>query len=104
VWINICRATVTKVCGSGVSVCQQWNPNDPDAKASLGSYASQTFKDLDPQFIGLQVLYSGGDSGRQTQINFICDSGEEVGYPRFVMENPDRHYIFQWVTKYACPM
>lgn len=53
---------------------------------------------------GVNLLYTGGKENRQTEIDFICNPKAGVGQPTFINENPTHHYIFQWETKYACPV
>jgi len=98
-WINMCTAITTQTCGTGVAACQVWDPNSKSGHASLGSASSLTWQAGSQ---GPVAQFTGGDMDRQLEIDFVCDPNIDIGNPSFVIENPTRHYIFQWNTSVAC--
>jgi len=99
VWINVCRGIVNPLCGSDVIACQEWDANNPLGHASMGEASSQQFESSEN---GVILQYIAGSDERETEIDFTCDSNTGIGYPKFVKENPQHHYIFSWKTQYAC--
>jgi len=97
--INLCRSTVTQLCGADVAICQSWAGN---GKASAGKYSTFTWQ---PGQSGATVTaqFAAGDDGRTSEIDFFCDQTIEVGTPAYDSENPQLHYKFKWNTKAACP-
>eukprot|EP01116_Phalansterium_solitarium_P001719 TRINITY_DN1152_c0_g2_i1.p1 TRINITY_DN1152_c0_g2~~TRINITY_DN1152_c0_g2_i1.p1 ORF type:complete len:291 (-),score=25.86 TRINITY_DN1152_c0_g2_i1:209-1081(-) len=110
-WINVCRPTVTQVCGSSSATCEQWDPNSANGHASLGNAGTATFN---PPSVpgengqGFTVQFTGGDkppgqnNPRTMEIDFICDHSAGVGVPSYAGEQPALHYNFQWRSSYAC--
>jgi len=109
VWINVCREIVgapgkPQPCGSGISGCQQWDPNSQNGKASMGTVSSAVFQPLTIQGKqGVTVQYTGGTGQRKMEIDFVCNPQAGDGKPVFTAENPSLHYNFMWESKYACP-
>eukprot|EP01116_Phalansterium_solitarium_P001833 TRINITY_DN11653_c0_g1_i1.p1 TRINITY_DN11653_c0_g1~~TRINITY_DN11653_c0_g1_i1.p1 ORF type:complete len:265 (+),score=23.03 TRINITY_DN11653_c0_g1_i1:130-924(+) len=110
-WMNVCRPTVTQVCGSSSATCQQWDPNSANGHASLGNAGTATFT---PPSVpgengqGFTLQFTGGDkppgqnNPRTMEIDFICDSAAGVGAPSYAGEQPALHYNFQWRSAFAC--
>jgi len=104
IWINVCRPTLSNVCGATAIACQQWNPSDPvNGKASMGAATSQQYESATN---GVILQYNGGDGSpaRETEIDFICDPNAGIGQPAYKSEGPTHHYVFTWNTAYACPV
>jgi len=107
VWINVCRATLTNLCGAGTAACQQWDPNSPTGKAALGLANTMVLETLQKPSTkspyGVTAQYTGGGGGREFEIDFQCNPGGGIGQFSFLNENPKLHYNFAWPTQYACP-
>jgi len=107
VWMNVCRQTVTSLCGINVAACQQWDPNTPSGKASLGLSSSASFGPLARTTQngqkGSTLKFTGGVSGRAFELDFQCSTATGAGNPTFEVETPSKFYNFQWITTYACP-
>jgi len=99
VWLNFCGSIINTLCGSGVSGCQQWDPNTPAGKAALGKFNTQTYTGEGGL---ISVTYTNGGGGRSEIINLECDENSGVGQPIFTSVNPPLTYNFQWNTSYAC--
>jgi len=88
------------------TICQQDSRMTPQYH-SLGTTAKvQWVPRSGPRGSGFQLLFSGGEEGRQSIIEFVCD--HSAGYGRLAAkrptENPLHFYQFQWNTSYACPV
>jgi len=107
VWINVCRSTLTALCGTGNAACQQWDPNSPTGKAALGKQNTMALGSIQKPSTkspyGVTAQYTGGADGREFEIDFQCNPGSGIGQFSFINENPKKHYNFAWPTQYACP-
>jgi len=104
IWINVCRSLVNPLCGGDVIACQEWDPTSPQGHAAMGSASSQVFQNgVIAGQKGVTLQYKNGPDGRETEIDFVCDTGAGVGNPKYVIENPQHHYTFSWNTQFACP-
>ena len=105
IWLNMCRPVVKPDCGPQAAGCQRWDPNT--GKASLGLVSSLTFQTAqapgDGGF-GVTAQFTGGDGGRQMELDFKCKQSGSTGAPVFSSENPKLHYNFVWESVYACPV
>jgi len=101
IWINVCRTLVNPLCGGDTIACQEWDSSNPQGHAKMGSASSQLYQDATN---GLTLQYVNGDDNRQTEIDFICDTGAGLGKPEYSQENPQHHYTFAWKSSYACPV
>jgi len=107
IWLNVCRPTLTTVCGADVAGCQEWDSNSPNGQASLGLASSAV---ITPPSIpgkdgyGVTIQYTGGSQLRQMEIDFLCDPNAGTGIPAYNGENPQLHYNFKWASQYACPV
>ena len=53
---------------------------------------------------GVTLEYTGGDGGRQTEINFACNPDvTSPAAPEYMGENPPLHYQFVFKNKWGCP-
>jgi len=107
IWLNVCRSTVTAICGADVAGCQEWDSNSPNGHASLGLASSAVItppKEPGTDGYGVTVQYTGGSQLRQMEIDFSCTPNAGTGSPTYTGENPQLHYNFQWVSQYACPL
>jgi len=100
IWINVCRGLVNTLCGSSIA-CQQWDLTNPTGHASMGDPTTQTLQGADN---GVTLQYTKGTDGRETEIDFICDTGAGAGTPAYLQEKPQHHYVFSWKSAYACPV
>jgi len=106
VWINVCRPTLTIVCGTDVAGCQEWDSNSPNGHASMGKASSAV---ITPPAIpgkngwGVTIQYTGGSQVREMEIDLFCDPNAGIGFPAYNGENPQFHYNFKWASTYACP-
>eukprot|EP01116_Phalansterium_solitarium_P003596 TRINITY_DN1440_c0_g1_i1.p3 TRINITY_DN1440_c0_g1~~TRINITY_DN1440_c0_g1_i1.p3 ORF type:complete len:110 (+),score=5.98 TRINITY_DN1440_c0_g1_i1:130-459(+) len=55
-WLNMCRPTVTQVCGSSSAACQQWDPNSVRGHASLGNATTAVFKPASQSACFLEIF------------------------------------------------
>jgi len=101
-FINACRGVVTTVCGADVACCQQWDATSPTGHASMGKFSSVTYAALQSGAEGVVGTYTGGDGGRNMEIDFACDKNAGTGSPKFAGESPQLHYNFVWATSHAC--
>lgn len=104
-FVNLCRPTITTVCGNGVAICQQWDPKNTGGQASLGqantltwTYGSQKATNS----IGLIAQFSHGDLSRKAEIDFVCKRDSGIGMPKY-WDEIDLTFYFAWVTEHACP-
>eukprot|EP01116_Phalansterium_solitarium_P001720 TRINITY_DN1152_c0_g3_i1.p1 TRINITY_DN1152_c0_g3~~TRINITY_DN1152_c0_g3_i1.p1 ORF type:complete len:236 (-),score=16.93 TRINITY_DN1152_c0_g3_i1:191-898(-) len=109
--MNVCRPTVTQVCGSTSATCEQWDPSSANGHASLGNASTATFH---PARVpgeygqGFTIQFTDGDKPpgqpkpRTMEIDFICDSSAGVGAPKYVGQVPSLHFIFHWMSSFAC--
>jgi len=109
-WTNVCRPTVTQVCGVTSSMCQQWDPNNVNGHASLGNANTAVFQPTKTGGQGFIIQFTGGDvppgqnTARSMEIDFTCDPTQNPGTPTYVIEQPALHYNFAWSSVYACPV
>jgi len=108
VWINVCRATLTNLCGAGSAACQQWDPNSPTGKATLGLQKTMVLSNIQKPSTkspyGVTAQFTQGGDGRAFEIDFQCNPGGGIGIFGFLNEDPKKHYNFAWPTEYACPL
>eukprot|EP01116_Phalansterium_solitarium_P024418 TRINITY_DN8952_c0_g1_i1.p1 TRINITY_DN8952_c0_g1~~TRINITY_DN8952_c0_g1_i1.p1 ORF type:complete len:192 (-),score=6.01 TRINITY_DN8952_c0_g1_i1:198-773(-) len=105
-WMNVCRPTVTQLCGPSSATCYRWAS---DGHASMGDASTAQFAPANipgENGQGFRIIFTGGDiyesRQRTMEINFICDSGAGVGEPSYSGQHPPLNYNFQWRSKYAC--
>jgi len=104
VYINLCKPLVNQICGSGVAMCQIWDPNSKGGHASLGTAVSLVLNITGKSGQTLLATFSGGDLDRGSTITFYCDPSIDKGMPTYLIERPQYIYNFEWRTKYACPI
>jgi len=107
----MCRTTVTAVCGvnpGGIGACQQWDPQTPSGKATMGIANSVGYGPLQNQTSegqkGATATFSGGTGGRSFELDLQCVPTAGVGTPSFEEEAPTTSYHFAWASQYACPL
>jgi len=109
VWINVCRNLISTICGSSnIAACQQWDPNTPAGKATLGLTTTAAFVPLvrttTANQKGATLRFANGTGGRAFELDFQCDpSITTIGAPTFEIETPKLFYNFAWATSLACP-
>jgi len=110
VYMNVCRAVITNLCGAGVAACQQWDPKNTGGQASLGQASTLTFT-YGPQKSnnganGLIAHWTKGDpvntADRKLEVDFVCKKDAGVGIPAFWNED-DLIYYFTWSSQHGCP-
>ena len=102
-----------------INVCQPLRDgcgDDPDAagcqlvgdgrKLSLGKGPAPLL--MDDGVLKLRykdgAVGCGQATGRTTEIIFVCNKDVDVGTPTFLNEFTKCMYVFQWETKWACPL
>jgi len=108
VWINVCRNIISTLCGSNnIAACQQWDPNTPAGKATLGLTTTAQFVPLVRSTTqgqkGATLRFANGTGGRAFELDFQCDPKASIGSPTFELETPKLFYNFAWTTSFACP-
>ncbi|XP_012940789.1 cation-independent mannose-6-phosphate receptor [Aplysia californica] len=105
--LNVCGPLVNgpgSCSGAHVGACQ--NGSTLKSPIETGMYNSNPIYDSGQ----ISLVYSDGRSSchhkynRTTVIYFLCDHSESgEGGPRYVEEQSDCTYVFEWPTQRACP-
>jgi len=103
-----CSPLITVKCNDpNAAVCQIDTSTPPNIR-SCGlltdvSWASRG-AGLDDK--GFVMTFAGGDAGRQTFLEFVCDGNAGVGMlvTKNPVEKPAQHYHLQWTSSYVCPL
>jgi len=102
--VGITLSTASCIQYINVTVCQTWTPT---GKAKLGALPAKwgpiTSAYKDKYQYGVQVTFGNGDSGRSTNITFVCNSSATTKAPPVFIAEPGTEYQFLWVSAYACP-
>jgi len=103
-YLNVCQPIVYTLCGQDCANCQTYGSS---TTASLGKASTMILgpgKIKGKDGYGITASYLNGLSGRNFEIDFVCEPTAGVGEPTFTIEDPKLHYKFQWNTKYGCPV
>jgi len=107
-YIAVCAALpVSMGSCKDSAACQTWTCNGIQCQKSMGSVSTVVAQALGGNYngsSGVRLSFTGGDDGRSAEIDLICDaSSSSFGTVKYINENPQLHYNWQWTTKYACP-
>ncbi|ELR21874.1 uncharacterized protein ACA1_029530 [Acanthamoeba castellanii str. Neff] len=81
------------------AVCQK-DSRIPAEFHDLGNQKTATFSSLPnrPDDAGFTLSYSGGQDGRASKIDFVCDPSKDPGEFSFLQEDPIKTYDLQYVS------
>jgi len=100
-YINVCTPTAQIACGTNIAGCQVWNNGDASIGLATSLQLGPIAASANWNGEGLTGQWTGGDAGRNFQIDFECNKAIDKGTPVFVGE-VNSHYTITWQTKYAC--
>lgn len=101
--INVCAETAK--CDSKPGQYAQIQVDDWGTECNVvGKLEGSSLSLIDPNDIdkGVRLKYVGGDEGRSSRIDFICEPQGGDGQPRYV-ETIGMEYQFEWRSAKACP-
>jgi len=88
------------------AVCQKDTRAQPEFH-DCGSFTAVTWvsRGTGLENLGFVITFAGGEEGRQSDVEFICDPTAGTGglATKIPTENPTHVYHLAWTTQYACP-